>query len=228
LKFPNRSGPKDNCQVALFDAVLWDFGGVFSASPFTAVDAIAIERDIDPEIFREAIFGSYDQDGDHPWHRLERGEIDFMAAREGIMDAARARGFEADPIELFMRMGEGGGIRDEVVEVATRIKSAGFQTAIVTNNAKEFRERWVSLIPVDQICHEIVDSSEIGIRKPDPRIFEYALEKLGGVNAERAIFVDDYPANVDAANALGLRGVLMDEDYGVALAEIRDLIGWKD
>jgi epoxide hydrolase-like predicted phosphatase len=208
-----------------FDAVMWDFGGVFSPSPFTAVDAIAHEREIDPTRFRKAIFGAYDQDGDHPWHRLERGELDVMSARDGIMSEARAQGFEADPIEIFIRIGEGAGIRSEVVELATQVKSKGFQTAIVTNNAKEFRERWVASVPVDEICHEIVDSSEIGIRKPDPRIFEHALDRLGGVDPERAIFVDDYPANVAAANALGLHGVLMSDDYQDALRVIDELIG---
>jgi len=210
--------------LANFDAVMWDFGGVFSESPFSALDAIARERDIEPALFREAVFGSYDQDGDHPWHRLERGEIDFMAAREGIMKAARARGFEADPVELFTRMGEGGGIRSEVVDVASRIKSRGLRTAIVTNNVKEFRARWVQSVPIEAICHEIVDSSEIGIRKPDPRIFEHALLQLGGIAAERAIFIDDFPGNIEAADAVGMRGVLMSDDYRDALRTIEALL----
>ena len=209
-----------------FDAVLWDFGGVFSESPFSALDGIARERGIDPLLLAEAIFGSYDQDGDHPWHRLERGEIDFGLAREGILQEARERGFEADPIELFVRMGEEGkGMRQDVIEMATLVKSQGYQTAIVTNNAKEFRERWVASVPVAAICHAIVDSSEIGIRKPDPRIFEHALETLGGIVPSRAIFVDDFPGNIAAANALGMRGVLMQDDYQPALEEIRRLIG---
>ena len=122
-------------------------------------------------------------------------------------------------------MGSDGGIRAEVVGLATRIKTAGHRTAIVTNNAREFRERWVASIPISEICHEIVDSSEIGIRKPDPRIYEYALEKLGVGDPARAIFVDDYPANIDAANGVGLRGVLMTDDYHEALREIEELIG---
>jgi epoxide hydrolase-like predicted phosphatase len=211
--------------VARFDAVMWDFGGVFSASPFSALEALALERSISPALLHEAVFGSYDQDGDHPWHRLERGEIDFMAAREGIMREAQERGFEADPIELFVRMGEGGGIRAEVVAVATAVKARGYQTAIVTNNAKEFRDRWTQSVPIEEICHEIVDSSEIGIRKPDPRIFEAALVKLGNVDPARAIFVDDYPGNIAAAQALGMRGVLMGDDYHDALQEIEELVG---
>jgi epoxide hydrolase-like predicted phosphatase len=169
------------------------------------------------------MFGPYHGDTDHPWHRLERGEIDFGSAREGIMELARADGIELDPIEVFVRMGEGSVIREEMVALAMRIKRIGHRTAIVTNNAKEFRERWVSSIPVGEICHEIVDSSEIGIRKPDPRIFQHALEILGGIAPERALFVDDYPANVEAAEALGIRGVVVSDDYENAISEIEEL-----
>ena len=210
--------------MSSFEAVMWDFGGVFSASPFSAVEELARERKIDAASSNEAIFGAYDRDGDHPWHQLERGEIDFGTAREGIMAAARARGFEADPMELFAHMGRGGGMRGEVVEVAIRVKQAGLRTAIVTNNAKEFREHWTASVPLAEICHEVIDSSEIGIRKPDARIYEHALEKLGGVAPERSLFVDDYPANIAAAEALGIRGVLMQDDFAPALREIEGLL----
>ncbi|MBW2496030.1 MAG: HAD family phosphatase [Deltaproteobacteria bacterium] len=209
--------------MARFEAVLWDFGGVFSASPFSAVEALGRERNLKPSRLLEAMFGPYHGDTDHPWHRLERGEIDFGSAREGIMELARADGIELDPIEVFVRMGEGSVIREEMVALAMRIKRIGHRTAIVTNNAKEFRERWVSSIPVGEICHEIVDSSEIGIRKPDPRIFQHALEILGGIAPERALFVDDYPANVEAAEALGIRGVVVSDDYENAISEIEEL-----
>jgi len=210
--------------MADFDAVMWDFGGVFSPSPFTTIEMIGREKGHDPELFFGAIFGSYDADTDHPWHRLERGEIDFMSARESIIELAKADGIEADPLELFTRMGrEGGGMRLEVVALASDIKARGFQTAIVTNNAKEFRESWTKSVPIDEICHAIIDSSEIGIRKPDPRIFEIALEKLGVSDPSRALFVDDFAANVQAAEALGMRGVLMNDDYAPALAEIEKL-----
>lgn len=114
-------------------------------------------------------------------------------------------------------------MRQDVIAVATRIKSSGYRSAIVTNNAKEFRERWVASVPVAEICDEIVDSSEVGVRKPDPRIFEIALERLGGIAPERALFVDDFPGNIAAAEALGLRAVLMEDDYAGALEEIERL-----
>ena len=207
--------------MADFDAVMWDFGGVFSPSPFTTIQTIGREKGYDPALFFGAIFGPYDSDTDHPWHRLERGEIDFMSARESIIEIAKADGMDADPLELFSRMGEeGGGMRAEVVSLATQVKERGYQTAIVTNNAKEFRESWTTSVPIDEICHEIIDSSEIGIRKPDRRIFEAALEKLGGIDPTRTVFVDDFAANVEAAEALGMRGVLMKDDYLPSLEEV--------
>ncbi|MCP4906845.1 MAG: HAD family phosphatase [bacterium] len=210
--------------MAIFDAVMWDFGGVFSPSPFTTIETIGREKGHDPQRFFHAIFGPYDGDTDHPWHRLERGEIDFMAARESIMELAKADGMAADPLELFTRMGqEGGGMREDVVALARQIKARGFQTAIVTNNAKEFRESWTKSVPIGDICHEIIDSSEIGIRKPDLRIFKIALKRLGVADPGRALFVDDFAANVEAAEALGIRGVLMEDDYRAALAKIERL-----
>jgi epoxide hydrolase-like predicted phosphatase len=211
--------------MAAVEAVMWDFGGVFSPSPFTTIEIIGRGKGYDPQRFFRAIFGPYDRDTDHPWHRLERGEVDFMTARTAIIELAKADGMDADPLELFTRMGEqGGGMRQEVISLASDIKTRGFRTAIVTNNAREFRDNWTSSVPIDEICHEIIDSSEIGIRKPDPRIFELALEKLGVRDPRCALFVDDFAANVEAAEALGIRGVLMADDYHPALAEIERLV----
>jgi putative hydrolase of the HAD superfamily len=94
----------------------------------------------------------------------------------------------------------------------------------VTNNAREFRESWTRSVPLDEICHHVVDSSEVGVRKPDARIFEIALERLGGIDPARAIFVDDFEANVAAAQALGMRGVWMRDDYAPAIGEIEKLL----
>ena len=141
--------------MADFDAVMWDFGGVFSASPFSTIAKIGHEKGHDPERFFNAIFGSYDGDTDHPWHRLERGEVDFMSARESIIEMAKADGMDADPLELFTRMGQDNqGMREEVVALAMDVKSRGFQTAIVTNNAKEFRESWTTSVPIDELSND--------------------------------------------------------------------------
>jgi epoxide hydrolase-like predicted phosphatase len=207
------------------EAVLWDYGGVFSGSPFGSMAGLAREMGVDPRRYLGIVFGPYDDDTDHPWHRLERGEITLAAARDEIVALGRGEGIDSDPLHLFAAMGRGGaGLRAEVIECARGVKSAGLATALVTNNAAEFREYWRRSIPLDELFHHVIDSSEVGVRKPDPRIFELALAKLG-VEASRAVFLDDYAGNVAAARRLGMQGVLVGDDYSAALAELGRLLG---
>ena len=204
-------------------AVLWDYGGVFSGSPFHAMAGVAQTQGVDPQRFLEVVFGPYDHDTDHPWHRLERGELTLEVARTQIIALGRAEGIDSDPFHLFTAMG-GGGTRSDVVEFARDVKRRGVATALVTNNAVEFRDYWRRSIPIDELFHHVIDSSEVGMRKPNPRIFELALERLGGIEAANAVFVDDWPGNVEAARRVGLRGVLVTEDYAAALSELHHLI----
>ena len=206
------------------DAVLFDFGGVFTTSPFDAAEELGAALGAEPGRVLEIIFGPYHEDTDHPWHRLERGEIPLVEARDAIVALGRAEGIEADPFQLFARMGRGEGAREPMVERAKRIVAHGYRTALVTNNAHEFREAWRRLVPADELFQVIVDSSEVGVRKPDPRIFELALARLGGVAPERALFLDDAASNVAAARRLGLQAVLVRPDLGDALAALDALL----
>jgi len=206
------------------EAALFDFGGVFTASPFAAVEAVGAECGAAPGRLLELVFGPYAEDTDHPWHRLERGEIGFAEAREAIVALGRAAGFDADPITVFQRMGADAGVRPAFVERVRRLRQAGVRTALVTNNALEFRERWRALIPTDELFELVVDSCEVGVRKPDPAIFRIALDRLGIADPRRAIFLDDFAANVEAARALGLRGLLVGHDPSEALAALDVLL----
>ncbi len=209
----------------MIEAVLWDYGGVFSGSPFDAMASVAREMGVDPQRYLEIVFGPYDHDTDHPWHRLERGEIPLAVARAEIQALGRREGIDSDVFHLFGAMSRGGGgPRAEVVDFARGLKGAGLRSALVTNNAVEFREFWRRSIPLDELFHFVIDSSEVGLRKPDPRIFELALERLE-VPAARAVFLDDYAGNVEAARCVGIRGVLVTGDYAVALAELAALVG---
>jgi epoxide hydrolase-like predicted phosphatase len=205
-------------------AVMWDYGGVFMDSPFAAVADVARELGVEPRRYLEIIFGPYERDTAHPWHRLERGEVSFGVAREEIIALGRDEGVDSDPLHFFLAMGRGGGgTRSEVVELARSIKRDGLPTALVTNNVAEFRAHWRATIPVEELFHHVVDSSEVGLRKPDPKIFELALERLG-VAPRQAVFLDDYEGNVEAARRVGIHGIVVDEDYGAALDELRRLL----
>jgi epoxide hydrolase-like predicted phosphatase len=207
-----------------FDAVLFDFGGVFTDSPFATFEAAADEIGTSPEQLLPLVFGSYDEDTDHPWHRLERGEITIGDARNAIMEGARAEGLEFDPIQILVRMG-GGGARQVLVDRVHALRAEGYRTALVTNNVLEFREHWRQLIPVEALFDVVVDSSEEGIRKPDPAIYRLSLERVGGIAPERALFLDDYPGNVAAATALGISGIVVTADVTDAIAELDRRLG---
>jgi epoxide hydrolase-like predicted phosphatase len=204
------------------EAVVFDFGGVFTTSPFAALMAAAEAQALDPMTMVGVMFGPYDQDTDHPWHQLERGEITLDDATAGIVELAAAEGVaDFQPMEMLMALG-GSGVRTEVVEFCRDVKSRGFRTGLLTNNAREFEEFWVPLLPLDELFDDVVDSSAVGLRKPDARIYELSLDRLG-VDAPAAVFVDDAPGNVLGAQAVGMRAVLIGTepaDVAVALAEL--------
>ena len=205
-------------------AVLFDFGGVFTDSPFAALAAAAAELGAAPEEVLEIVFGPYDRDTDHPWHRLERGELPLPEARQAIMALGAERDIALDPIQLLVRGLGGKGARDDVVAHTRRLRADGLRTALVTNNAREFREGWRSLIPLAELFDVVVDSSEVGVRKPDPAIFELALREIGGVEPQAAVFLDDFHGNVAAARRLGMHGVLVEHDPSGALRELDRLL----
>jgi epoxide hydrolase-like predicted phosphatase len=206
------------------DAVLFDFGGVFTHSPFDIVEELGSEIGARPGQLNGIVFGPYHEDTEHPWHRLERGEISLLTARDEVMALGRAEGLDVDPFALLARATTGRGVREEFVECARGLRARGLRTAMVTNNVKEFRESWQKMIPIDALFDLVVDSSEIGVRKPDPEIYHYALNALGVAAPERAVFLDDHQGNVDAARAVGLQGVLVESESASALAALERIL----
>ena len=207
------------------DAVLFDFGGVFTESPFEAAKTFAVAAGVDPTLMLDTVFGPYDHDSDHPWHRLERGEMPLGEAREEILELGRGRGFEADLFRVLAALSGSSGPRSEFLARARMLKARGIPSAVVTNNVMEFRDAWRAMVPVDELFDVVVDSSEVGFRKPDPRIFLRALELLGGVAPDNALFLDDYEGNVRAARALGVHGIVVAPDPTEALARFDELLG---
>lgn len=210
--------------MSAFDAVLWDYGGIFTASPFAAAHAYARSQDVDPAHMVEIVFGPYDSDTDHAWHQLERGEISFVDALTQIKAAAESNGFRFDTGEMFSMMVTDEIDRGLVVEAVRMVRARGLKTAIVTNNIREYGDAWRGQFPLDELFDAVVDSCEEGVRKPDPTIFHTALERVGVTDATRAVFLDDFPGNVEAARALGMHGILVGEDPAPALDELLSLV----
>jgi epoxide hydrolase-like predicted phosphatase len=207
------------------EAVLFDYGGVFTPSPFAAITAYAESLGADPAAFREIVFGSYHVDSDHPWHRCERGELSVADTWAAI--SAEAAGYEFDLAQMFSDMRRDGHDRDVVVEAVRDIRARGISTAIVTNNVREYGDAWRSALPLDELFDTVVDSSHEGVRKPNPAIYHIALERLGVGDPTRAVFLDDFEGNVVAARELGLHGIVVD-DPRVAVDELSRLLAEHD
>ena len=206
-------------------AVLFDFGGVFTPSPFDGARNYGAQIGASPERVLELVFGPYHEDTDHPWHRLERGEIALLDARDEILELGRAEGVDADPFKLFAAMAGGPrGAYEAMLERARAVVERGYRTALVTNNVVEFRDSWRKMLPADELFQVIVDSSEVRMRKPNPAIFRHTLELLGGVAPDECLFLDDAAGNVAAAEALGIRGVVVKSDLADALAALDALL----
>ncbi|MBV8985789.1 MAG: HAD family phosphatase [Acidimicrobiia bacterium] len=208
---------------APIEAVLFDFGGVFTESPFLAAHEAGEELGIDVDVAFDLCFGTYHDDGDHPWHRLERGEMTLEDARRTLKQMAAERGFDVDPVEFLFRLARDDEQREPIVQRALAIKATGMRTACVTNNILEFGDGWKSLVPVDELFDAVIDSCETGVRKPDPRIYRLALDAVD-VDAEAAVFLDDHPANVAAAEAMGMRGIVVGRDRLAAFDQLEQLL----
>ena len=108
---------------------------------------------------------------------------------------------------------------------STSCAREGYRTGLVTNNVHETSVQWRALVPVDKLFDAIVDSSDVGMRKPNPAIFFHTLDLLGGVPPAYAVFLDDTPGNVDGARTAGLHAILVDPaDPAGAIDELDALL----
>jgi putative hydrolase of the HAD superfamily len=198
------------------EAVLFDFAGVLTTSPWTAM-AEAGGGSL------ELLIGPYEQDTDHPWHRVERGEIAIAEWIEEVSRAGQEQGVEVDFSPLASLLTD-MSVHNQVLERVRELRDAGYRTALVTNNVREGSSMWRAMIPVDDLFDAVVDSSEVGMRKPNPAIYQHALDLLGGIAPERAVFLDDSPGNVTGARRAGLHAILV-HDPDEALEELTALLG---
>lgn len=210
----------------MIDAVLFDLHGVITSSPWATLASVGTGAGKTQEEVLAVMLGDYAIDDDHPWHRLERGEIGIGEYLPDVMALAAAAGVELD-FNHLRGFNERIVVHTEVIDRVGRLRAEGYRTAIVTNNVREASAGWRALFPVDELFEVVVDSCEVGVRKPDPAIFAIALERLGGIAPDRAVFLDDAPGNVAGAERAGLHTILVD-DVGDALAKLDELLGAGD
>lgn len=195
--------------------VLFDFAGVVTSSPWVAMTAAGGGN-------LELLIGAYEEDSDHPWHQVERGEMAIADWATTVAETGRAQGIEVDFTPLQAMIGE-MTVNHRIIERIRSLRVEGYRLGLITNNVREGSAMWRSLVPVDDLFEVVVDSSDVGMRKPNPAIFHHALELLGNVPPEQAVFLDDTPGNVDGARRAGLQAILVD-DPDDALDELDALL----
>jgi len=192
----------------VIEAILFDFNGVLTTSPFAHMAALGTDAGVDGQVVLDLMLGPYDEDTDHAWHRFERGEITAAEYGVDLFQRAQDANVQLDFGSLADMMSR-LDIHDVVIDRIRALRADGYRTGLVTNNVKEASKQWREMVPVDELFDVIIDSSEVGMRKPNPAIFTHALDLLGVV-PERAVFLDDAPGNVAGAQAAGLHGILVD------------------
>ena len=199
-------------------AVMFDFGGVISSSPFEAFAEFEVAQGLPPGFIRTVNATNPD---DNAWARLERGEIDVETFGDLWSAEASDQGHTVDGRLVLERLS--GDIRPEMV-TAVRVCRTAFKTACLTNNFSR-AEAVVSaeVASVYALFDAVLESRNLGVRKPDPRFYELACEAVG-VHPEESVFLDDLGVNLKPARALGMHTIKVTEP-NQALGELENLTG---
>ncbi len=199
-------------------AIMFDFGGVISSSPFEAFAHLEAERGLPRDFIRTVNATNSDANA---WAQLERGELDLETFGTLWSAEARALGHELDGRQVLARLA--GEIRPQMV-AAIRACRPAFKTACLTNNfTRAEAVLSAEVAAVYALFDAVLESRVLGVRKPDPRFYELACEALG-VEPEQCVFLDDLGVNLKPARALGMHTIKV-SDPNAALTELEALLG---
>ena len=200
-------------------AVMFDFGGVISTSPFEAFAHLEAERGLPPGFIR--LVNATNPD-DNAWARLERSDIALDSFGEQWSAEARALGHELDGLLVLQCLA--GEIRPRMVAAIEECRKADYKTACLTNNfVSEERAISPEVSRVYELFDAVLESRVLGVRKPDPRFYELACDALG-VRPEESVFLDDLGVNLKPARALGMHTIKV-TDPDEALDKLGRLVG---
>jgi len=204
--------------------VISDFGGVLTTPLLAAFAAFQDDSGISPEKLGLAMREGLAEGEEIPLFKLERGEISEDEFIEGLEEGLESILGHRPHLHHFRQKFWGALHPNEpMIELMHALKAGGLKMAMLTNNVREWEPLWRSMLPVDEIFEEIVDSAFVGCRKPEPRIYELTLERVGDA-AEQCLFIDDLKVNCEGAEAAGMSAVHF-RDNEQAIAEIRTALG---
>jgi putative hydrolase of the HAD superfamily len=199
-------------------ALISDFGGVLTTPLLAGFLAYQDEAGISLEELGTAMQRAAEEHGEHPLFALERGEIterEFARRLEQQLpdgfDLTRLRQLYFERIDPNPPM----------IRYVAELRGRGLRTALLTNNVREWEPLWRAKLPeLDELFDVVVDSAFVGMRKPEPPIYELTLERLGGgLRPEECLFVDDLEINCEVARRLGMTAVVY-KNAEQAIAEL--------
>jgi len=186
----------------MIEAVIWDFGGVLTTSPFEAFARFEGERGLPVDIIRRTNANNH---WENAWAKFERSELDLEAfdqlfASESMALGAEVRGKDVLPLLV-------GDLRPEMVE-ALRVVKSRFKTGCITNNLPanaigSASGRSLYIAEVMALFDHVIESAKIGLRKPDPRIYRMMIDALA-VDPKHCVYLDDLGVNLKPAREMGM------------------------
>ena len=204
-------------------AVLWDFGGVILSSPFEAFRRYEAEHEIPLDFIRGVNATNPDLNA---WARLERAELDHEGFDRVFAEESKALGHEVPGADVLALLA--GDVRPEMVTALDGVIAAGYRTACLTNNVvrrDEEAEERPDVVAVMTKFDVVVESSKVGIRKPELGFYTRACELLD-VEPAACVFLDDLGINLKPAREMGMTTIKVGEP-AEAIGELEEVLGLR-
>ena len=206
--------------MAEIEAIVCDFGGVLTTPLLQSFMAFQDETGISTETLGKGMQAATEANGNNPLFEMERGDITEVAFLERLTDSLEPLLGHRPEMHRFKEIYfEALDPNPAMIELMRELKAEGYRMAMLTNNVREWEPLWRTMLPVDEIFEIVVDSGFVGCRKPESKIYELTLERIGQP-AEACLFVDDVLVNCEGARKAGLHAVHF-QDNEQAIAEIR-------
>ncbi len=213
--------------MSAIEAVISDFGGVLTSPLLDSFADLQDSHGISLEALGKAMAAIWERDGAHPLFELETGRLSEPAFLQALGDELTIQlGREVEMHSFGERYFAHLHPNEPMIDYMRELRDRGYKLAICTNNVREWEQRWRAMLPVDEIFSVVVDSAFVGARKPEPRIYEITLERLG-VPAGAALMIDDIELNCDGASKLGIRSIWF-RSTEQAIAEIEAALDQAD
>jgi putative hydrolase of the HAD superfamily len=205
------------------EVVISDFGGVLTTPLVESFMAFQDQTGITTETLGRAMAAATEANGDNPLFEMERGELSETVFLEKLTDALEPLLGHRPEMHRFKEIYfEALEPNPPMIDLMRELRSEGYRMAMLTNNVREWEPLWRPMLPVDEIFETVVDSGFVGARKPESRIYELTLERIGA-RADACLLVDDVEVNCEGARRAGLSAVHF-RDNEQAIGEIRALL----